>query len=104
MINVEIKHVEKVSFNTYNNWHWGRKKKFKDSLRLLTKSATKLKLKGGYELKFTFYFKGRKLDSVNTFHYCKIIEDTIFDQDNENRRISTIALKGKENKVLLEIK
>ncbi len=71
---------------------------------MLTKSHTKLKLKGGYELNFTFEFKGRKLDTVNTFHYCKIIEDTIFDQDNENRRISTIATKGEENKVYLHIK
>ena len=56
MFQIEIKHIPKVSFNKYNNWHWAKQKQFKDTLRLLTKSATKIKLEGGYNLKFTFYF------------------------------------------------
>ena len=33
--------------------------------------------KGGYMLYFQFYFKGKKLDTINVSHYCKIIEDKL---------------------------
>ena len=70
-----IKDIPKMSFNVYNSSHWTKKKKFKDTLRWLLLAESKLKLEGGYSLEFNFTFKGKKIDSVNTFHYCKIIED-----------------------------
>ena len=98
---IEIKNLPKVSFNVYNSMHWTKKKRFKDTLRLLVYDATKIKFKGAYTLDFTFYFTGSKLDTVNCFHYCKILEDKLFEQDNQNRKICLDVLKGKENKCIL---
>ena len=100
---IEIKNLPKLSFNAYKNQHWAKQKQFKDSLRLLVYNATKNKFKGGYTLDFTFYFKGRLLDTVNVFHYCKIIEDKLFEQDNQNRKICVSVLKGTENKCILKL-
>ena len=93
-----IENIPKVSLNTYINWSWHKRKPFKDTLRILLKGAFKEQLNGGYTLDFIFHFKGRKLDTVNAFHYAKIFEDAIFKQDKENGKISVEVLKGKENK------
>ncbi|RLD69238.1 MAG: hypothetical protein DRI95_00670 [Bacteroidetes bacterium] len=99
-----IKDIPKLSFNVYNSAHWSKKTRFKHTLQVLLLSASRLKLEGGYSLKFDFYFKGRKMDSVNTFHYCKIFEDVIFKEDKENRQICTETHKdSKENKVIIKI-
>ena len=98
---IEITNLTKLSFNVYKNQHWAKQKAFKDSLRMLVHSATKESFIGGYTLDFTFYFTGRKLDTINVFHYCKIIEDKLFAQDNENRKICVEVKKGTENKCIL---
>lgn len=100
---IEINNLTKLSFNTYKNQHWAKQKAFKDALRLLVYNATKNKFKGGYELNFTFCFKGKRLDTINVFHYCKIIEDRLFEQDNENRKICVEVKKGTENKCILKL-
>lgn len=100
---IEIDNITKLSFNVYKNQHWAKQKAFKDSLRMLVRSATKETFKGGYSLDFTFYFVGRKLDTINVFHYCKIIEDRLFEQDNENRKICVEVKKGTENKCILKL-
>jgi hypothetical protein len=101
---IEINNLTKLSFNVYNNYHWTKKKKFKDNLRKLVKNSTNLKLKGGYTLDFMFYFKGRRLDRVNVFHYAKIIEDTLFEQDKDNGWVKVDTKKGTENKCILSLK
>jgi hypothetical protein len=101
---IEIKNLTKMSFNTYNHLHWAKKKTFKDTLRILVSSSTKETFKGGYTLNFNFYFKGKRLDTVNVFHYCKIIEDKLFEQDKDNRQICVKVDKGTENKCILELK
>lgn len=103
MIEIEIKNITKLSYNAYKNQHWAKQKLFKDVLRLLVYNATKETFKGGYMLDFTFYFKGKLLDTINVFHYCKIIEDKLFDQDNQNRKICVSVLKGNENKCVLKL-
>ncbi len=97
-IRIEIKNIEKLSFNKYNGYHWGKKKKFKDNLRDMISIHTKnrLHLDGGYNLSFEFYFVGRVLDNVNVFHYIKIIEDFIFIQDKDNGFIKTENFKSDE--------
>lgn len=100
---IQINNLKKVSFNTYKNWHWAKQKQFKDSLRLLTYNAYKGSFNGGYTLDFTFYFKGKRLDTINVFHYCKIIEDKLFQQDKDNRKICVDVKKGNENKVILKL-
>jgi len=100
---IEINNLTKLSFNKYKNQHWATQKKFKDTLRLLTSSSTNKTFKGGYSLNFTFEFIGRRLDTINVFHYCKIIEDKLFEQDKDNRQICVNVKKGKENKCTLEL-
>jgi len=100
---IEIKDIPKLSFNVYKNQHWAKQKQFKDTLRLLVYSSTKETFKGGYTLSFDFYFKGRRLDTVNVFHYCKIIEDKLFEQDKDNRQICVKVNKGTKNKCVLTL-
>lgn len=100
---IEIKELTKLSFNVYNHLHWTKKKSFKDGLRLLVDKYAKGEIKGSYNLDFTFYFKGRRLDRVNIFHYCKIIEDKLFIQDKDNGWIKVNTFKGTENKCILEL-
>ena len=88
---IEIKNLSKVSFNVYNNYHWTKKKKFKDGLRTLVANSTNKQLKGGYTLDFMFYFKGRKLDRVNVFHYAKIsYNDTVIKRWSERKEFRHI--------------
>jgi hypothetical protein len=100
-----IKNIEKLSFNKYNSLHWAKKKEFKDNLRKLVAEATdNLQLDGGYHLKFEFQFIGRRLDTINTFHYSKIIEDFIFKQDCDNGDITLAKpIKGLINQVVLTL-
>ena len=100
---IEINNLTKLSFNKYNHLHWTKKKRFKDTLRLLVYDTTKETFKGGYSLNFDFYFVGRRLDTVNVFHYCKIIEDKLFQEDKENRQICVKVNKGSENKCILTL-
>lgn len=100
---IEIKNLPKVSFNVYKNYHWTKQKGFKDGLRLLVDDYTKETFKGGYTLDFDFYFTGRRLDTINVFHYAKIIEDKLFEQDKDNRKICINVQKGKENKCILKL-
>jgi len=100
---IEINDLTKLSFNVYKNMHWAKQKEFKDNLRLLVMSSTKKSFKGGYTINFTFEFKGKRLDTINVFHYCKIIEDKLFEQDKDNRQICVNVLKGKENKCILKL-
>ena len=90
--------IESISFNKYNIWHWGKKKIFKDKLKeqLITQTNNKLHLGGGYNLDFKFYFNGRNIDNVNIFHYCKIIEDTLFKEDKDNGWIKVETFKSEE--------
>lgn len=101
MFEIEIKEIPKVSFNVYNNYHWTKKKKFKDEIRLLVDKYFKEEITGSYNLDFTFYFKGRRLDRVNVFHYAKIIEDKLFEQDKDNGWVRVNTLKSTENKCVL---
>jgi hypothetical protein len=100
---IEIKDIPKLSFNKYNHLHWAKKKAFKDTLRLLVCSSTTKSFKGGYSLDFMFEFTGRRLDRVNVFHYAKIIEDALFEQDKDNGWIKVDTKKGTENKCTLEL-
>ena len=100
---LEFNNLTKLSFNKYNHLHWTKKKHFKDVLRLQVYNTTKKQFKGGYTLNFTFIFKGRRLDTVNVFHYVKIIEDKLFEDDKDNRQICVLVKKGNENKCILKL-
>jgi len=94
-----VKNIPKLSFNQYNHLHWSKKKAFKDTIRILTMIATKDRYEGGHDINYKFTFKGRKLDTINVVHYCKIIEDKLFKEDTANGKICIEVFKGSENKV-----
>ena len=100
---IEIRNLTKLSFNVYKNLHWAKQKEFKDALRILVMASHKKKYIGGYTLDFDFEFVGKKLDTINVSHYCKIIEDYLFKQDKDNRRICINVSKGIENKCKLTL-
>ena len=100
---IEINNLPKVSFNEYNHFHWTKKKRFKDAIRLIMLSTTKKQFKGGYNLNFSFEFKGHKLDTINVVHYVKVAEDYLFKQDNLNRKICIEVLKGNKNKMVITL-
>lgn len=100
---IEVTNLTKLSFNVYKNMHWAKQKKFKDDLRALVMSSTTKTFKGGYSLSFNFEFKGKRLDTINVFHYCKIIEDKLFEQDKDNRQICVNVSKGLENKCTIKL-
>lgn len=100
---IEINNLTKLSFNKYKNLHWTKQKSFKDDLRLLVVASTRKTFEGGYSLNFEFEFVGRRLDTINVFHYCKIIEDKLFKQDKDNRQICVNVRKGLENRCILKI-
>lgn len=101
MTEIIINDIPKLSFNKYNHLHWSKKKVFKDTLKLILLRSTRSRFKGGYELQFNFTFKGRRLDTINVVHYCKIIEDFLFLQDKDNRQICINVEKGKENRCVI---
>lgn len=98
-----IDKIPKLSFNKYNHLHWAGKKAFKDTLRLILLSTTKLRFKGGYDMQFNFTFTGKRLDTINVVHYIKIMEDFLFSQDKDNRQICINVEKGKENKCIIKL-
>jgi len=100
---VTIEDIPRLSLNVYLRQHWAKQKKFKDTMKILTRRATRARLTGGYTIKFNFYFVGKRLDTINVVHYCKVIEDTLFKQDNQNREICINVDKGRENKVIVEL-
>ena len=100
---IEISNLTKLSFNKYNTMHWAKKKAFKDDLRLLVSASTHKTFTGGYSLSFEFEFAGRRLDTINVFHYCKIIEDKLFKQDKDNRQICVNVSKGLKNRCILKL-
>lgn len=98
---IEIFDLPKVSFNVYNHLHWAKKKQLKDIVRMLVTVAYKGEIKERYNLDFIFYFKGRRLDRVNVFHFVKIIEDKLFPQDKDNGWIKVDTRKGSSNRCVL---
>jgi len=88
-IEFSLTNLDKLSLNKFNTQHFIVKSKWKNAFKELVREQTNnLKLDGGYELDFNFFFSGRKLDKINVAHYCKTCEDTIFTEDKDNGTVS----------------
>lgn len=99
-----VKDIPKVSYNAYNNYHWTKQKKFKDQIKEILQQNNLPKLDSkGYNLFFEFYFKGRKIDTINVGHYVKRVEDYLFTEDKNNGKICMQTFKAKENYFKLRI-
>lgn len=81
---VVLKDLPKHSLNDiYAGKHWTKRKKIKDSYKLIIKSQFKhlfSKLET-YSVSYDFRFKTRPLDVSNTVYMLKLIEDIIFEDD-----------------------
>jgi len=100
---IEIKDLDKVSYNVFSRWHWTKKNAFNTKLKWQIRAVTNKQLTGGYNLDFEFTFKGRRLDTINVVHFIKAFEDALFAQDKDNRTICINVKKGSENKCILEL-
>lgn len=104
MERIIINNLPKLRFNAYNNLHWAKKMKFKQDLHYLLQTVTRKQYTDAYNLDFQFFFTGRKLDTINVLHYCKKIEDYLFEEDNQNEKICIRVSKSEnENKCILTL-
>lgn len=94
--------LPKVSANQfYAGVHWSKRKKLKDTYKLLIRSQTKQKFIKPCNVEYRFMFKNKPLDCSNTNGMLKMIEDCLFDDDSINvvKSISMTSLKGSFDKV-----
>ena len=104
-----LKDLPKVSLNKwYAGDHWTKRKKLKDSYKLLVKSQFNhvLSKDKQYEVTYNFEFNKRPLDASNCVAMVKLIEDIIFEDDNYKivKGITITSDKGKKDIVLIKIK
>lgn len=112
----EFEMAEKVSTNRiYSGVHYRTRMKHKKQYIQVVKNAIKKqKLKPVTEypviLRFTFSYQKNQLDASNGSYMAKIIEDLLVKngilEDDRAKFVSGVelhSLKGKENKILLEV-
>ena len=98
--------LPKVSANQfYAGVHWSKRKRMKDTYKLLIRSQTKLKFEKPCSVEYRFTFKNKPLDCSNTNGMLKMIEDCLFDDDSINivKSISITSLKGSVDKVEIAV-
>jgi len=81
---VILKDLPKYSLNDiYAGKHWTKRKRIKDSYKLIIKSQFKhlFSKLDKYTVSYDFRFKSRPLDVSNTVYMLKLIEDIIFEDD-----------------------
>ena len=99
--------LPKVSLNKiYAGEHYSKRKKLKDTYKLLIKSKFKSvfpKTKT-YSVTYTFGFRTRPLDTSNTVYMLKLIEDILF-EDDTYKIIPELQIRSiKADKDFVEIK
>jgi hypothetical protein len=79
-----LKDLPKHSLNKiYSGVHWTKRKKDKDTYKIIIKSQFKevLSKDFSYRVSYEFNFKRNALDTSNTVYMLKMIEDIIFEDD-----------------------
>jgi hypothetical protein len=79
-----LKDLPKHSLNKiYSGVHWIKRKKDKDTYKIIIKSQFKevLSKDFSYRVSYEFNFKRNALDTSNTVYMLKMIEDIIFEDD-----------------------
>lgn len=104
-----LKDLPKVSLNQwYAGTHWTKRKKLKDTYKILVKSQFKGVFSNDkqYIVSYNFTFISRPLDASNCVAMVKMIEDIIFESDGYKivRKLEISSDKGKENIVTIKIK
>jgi hypothetical protein len=79
-----LKDLPKHSLNKiYSGVHWTKRKKDKDTYKIIINSQFKdfLSKEFIYKVSYEFNFKRNALDTSNTVYMLKMIEDIIFEDD-----------------------
>ena len=105
---LEIKDLPKLSLNQWysGSIHWSKRKKLKDSYKIIIKSQTdKFFLKGKYNVSYKFEFKNNPLDASNCVAMLKLIEDVLFENDKYDLiKITGIeSVKAKADNVIIKV-
>lgn len=106
---IELFNLPKISLNQwYSGSHWSKRKKNKDNYKLIVKGQFKhvFSKEKSYITDYLFIFKNNPLDATNCAGMAKVIEDIIFEDDKHDivRKISIQSRKGKEDKVIINVK
>lgn len=96
---VTLRNLPKHSLNEiYAGKHWTKRKKIKDTYKLIIKSQFKhlfSKLEK-YTVVYDFRFKNKPLDVSNTVYMLKLIEDVIF-EDDAYKIVTEIKIKSSKH-------
>lgn len=103
-----IKNLPKISLNkVYSGVHWSKRKKDKDTYKLIVKSQFKdvLSKDKVYKVSYDFRFKKNPLDVSNTVYMLKLVEDIIFEDDTYKiiPELNIKSSKDKEDKLIIKI-
>ena len=106
---IKLYDLPKVSLNEiYAGSHWRKRKKLKDTYKLIIKSQFKQVFSKDktYNVSYVFGFKSNALDVSNTVYMLKMIEDIIFENDSYKiiPELNIKSIKAKYNFVEITIK
>lgn len=105
---IELKDLPKHSLNkVYSGVHWSKRKKDKDTYKLIVKNQFKdvLSKDKVYKVSYDFRFKRNPLDTSNCVYMLKLIEDIIFEDDTYKiiPELNIKSSKDKEDKLIIKI-
>ena len=108
MIKIILKDLPKHSLNEiYAGKHWSKRKKDKDTYKLIIKSQFKdvFKKDKQYIVSYEFVFRIKPLDTSNTVYMLKMIEDVIFEDDTYKiiPELRIKSTKGTEDLVVIGV-
>ena len=105
---ITLDNLPKISLNKYYaGVHWSDRKQAVDNFKWAVKSQAKIiyPKDRSYDVNYLFEFKSRPLDSSNCMGMVKIIEDTIFEDDNYKiiHKVSMRSIKSNRDRVTILI-
>ena len=106
---ITLKDLPKVSLNQwYAGNHWTKRKKMKDTYKILVKSQFKhvFSKDKKYDVSYDFNFIKRPLDASNCVSMVKMIEDILFEGDGYKtvKKISITSNKHSSDIVIVKVK
>ena len=97
---ITLYNLKKHSLNEiYAGKHWTKRKKIKDSYKLLISNQFKnvFSKDKTYDVSYEFVFQANPLDASNTVYMLKMIEDVIFESDGY-KTVSSLNIKSRKGK------
>ena len=99
MKEIILNDLPKISLNKwYAGSHWSKRKKIKDTYKMLVRSQCKDIFFGEkYKVLYVFHFSKNPLDASNCVAMVKMIEDTLFPNDGY-KVVTEITIKSRKSK------